>query len=516
MANPRSYQNMTILADGTVLATGGGASSDGESPATAVYPAELWNPTTEKWTTLSSMLIERLYHSVALLLPDGRVLVAGSGGSGNLPDENNAEIFSPPYLFKGARPTITNAPAVAQYGQGFTVQTPDAASIAKVSLVRLGSVTHAFNQDQRFDFLDFTAGAGSLTVQAPANANLAPPGYYMLFLVNGDGVPSISSMVRLPAAWEDSQPPTAPSGLAANGATGKATLSWSAATDNVGIARYDVYRSTTSGFPPSPANRIGQTAGTSYVDNVAAGTYYYVVRAEDAAGNVGPASNEVGVTVSNTTPPPPTGLVAAYNFDAGAGTALSDVSGNGNNGTIANGTWSTAGHSGGALSFNGTSTSATVADSASLDLTSGMTLEAWVSPSALGTAWRTAVLKEQPPSNLTYALYANTDTTRPSAHVFTSSGESILKGTSVLTLNAWNHVAATYDGTTLRVYLNGVQTGSSTNGKAISVTTGKLKIGGNAIWGEWFKGLIDDVRIYDRALGASEIQTDMNRPVTGP
>jgi hypothetical protein len=610
MANPRSYQNMTILPDGTVLATGGGTSSDGENPATAVHPAELWNPDTEKWTTLAPMAIERLYHSVALLLPDGRVLVAGSGGSGTLPDERNAEIFSPPYLFKGARPAITSAPSLVQYGRAFTVQTPDAASVAKVSLVRLGSVTHAFNQEQRFDFLSFSAVAGSLTVTAPANGNLAPPGYYMLFLINGNGVPSVASMVRLPAPWEDSQPPTAPTGLTATGSVGKATLSWTAATDNVGVVLYDVYRSTTSGFAPSLSNRIGQTAGTSYVDYVAAGTYYYVVKAEDAAGNLGPASAQasatvladttpptvsvtapaagatvsgtvsvtasasdnvgvvgvqfkldganlgaentaapysvswattaaangphtltavardaagnattsagVGVTVSNTVAPPPSGLVAAYNFDAGSGTTLADASGNGNNGTIANGTWSTAGHTAGALSFNGTSTSVTVADSASLDLTAGMTLEAWVSPSALGTAWRTALMKEQPPAGLTYALYANTDTSRPSAHIFTSGGEAILKGASALTVNAWNHLAATYDGTTLRIYLNAVEIGSATVGKPITVTTGALKIGSNSIWGEWFQGLIDDVRVYNRALSASEIQTDMNRPVTGP
>src|SRR5437870_10170037 len=108
----------------------------------------------------------RLYHSTALLLPDGRVVSAGSGKDFGLEqvNETNAEIYSPPYLFKGARPTVTGAPALVPYGQNFTVQTPDAASIAKVSLIRFGGVTHNFNMDQRFLDLPFTKNAGSLTV----------------------------------------------------------------------------------------------------------------------------------------------------------------------------------------------------------------------------------------------------------------------------------------------------------------------------------------------------------------
>jgi hypothetical protein len=116
---------------------------------------------------------------------------------GNVPDQLSAEFFSPPYLFKGSRPTITQAPQQLQYGGTFTVSTPDATSISKVVLIRTGAVTHAFDQNTRYVPLAFQQASGSLTVTAPANAFVAPPGYYMLFLVNGNGVPAVAPIVQL-------------------------------------------------------------------------------------------------------------------------------------------------------------------------------------------------------------------------------------------------------------------------------------------------------------------------------
>ena len=117
---------------------------------------------------------------------------------GNVPDEKNAEFYSPPYLFKGARPTITQAPSQLQYGANFFVGTPDAANITKAVLIRTGAVTHFFDQNERYIPLAFQQTTGGLTVTAPANAYLAPPGYYMLFLVNSNGVPAIAPFVQLP------------------------------------------------------------------------------------------------------------------------------------------------------------------------------------------------------------------------------------------------------------------------------------------------------------------------------
>jgi len=140
----------------------------------------------------------REYHGTALLLPDGRVLESGMGADfGNVPNEESAEFYSPPYLFKGTRPTITSAPAQISYGQNFTVTTPDAASITSVVLIRTGAVTHFFDQNERFIPVGFTQTSGGLTVTAPANSNLAPPGNYMLFIVNSAGVPSVAPFMQI-------------------------------------------------------------------------------------------------------------------------------------------------------------------------------------------------------------------------------------------------------------------------------------------------------------------------------
>jgi hypothetical protein len=199
MNYPRCYHNMTVLPNGNVLVTGGGTTTDLYNLADAVLPAEIWVPATKTWTTLAAMSVPRLYHSIALLLPDGRVLVSGGGaadGANQPQDQLSAQFFSPPYLFKGARPVISAAPSKLIYGQNFTVQTPDAGRIASVSLIRFGAVTHDFNTGQHFVPLSFSIATGSLTVAAPANANVAPSGNYMLFLVDTNGIPSVAAVVH--------------------------------------------------------------------------------------------------------------------------------------------------------------------------------------------------------------------------------------------------------------------------------------------------------------------------------
>jgi chitodextrinase len=200
MTATRTFHTMTSLPDGTVLVSGGGPTTAATNTAGAILPAEIWSPDTETFTRVASMNAPRLYHSTALLMPDGRVAVTGGGRFDNVnapTDQFSAEFFSPPYLFKGTRPAITSAPATLQYGQSFGVQTPDAARIAKVSLIRFGAVTHSINMGQRFLPLSFSTVTGAVTVTAPANANLAPPGYYMLFLIDTNGVPSVAAVLRI-------------------------------------------------------------------------------------------------------------------------------------------------------------------------------------------------------------------------------------------------------------------------------------------------------------------------------
>src|SRR3989441_20994 len=206
------------------------------------------------------------------------------------------------------------------------------------------------------------------------------------------------------------------------------------------------------------------------------------------------------------------GLVAAYGFAEGAGTTVADSSGNNNMGTISGATWTTAGRFGNALAFNGTSAVVTVPSSASLQLTTGMTLEAWVSPTVTPSGWRAVIDK-----NLDrYYLTASSDQgNRPVIGGTWAAGNQNTVGGSVLAVNTWTHLAATFDGATVRLYVNGAQVASQAQTTPLTTSTETLQIGGDAYTGENFAGLIDEVRIYNRALSAAEIQADMTTPVGG-
>jgi hypothetical protein len=191
MLTSRRQHNATLLPDGRVLVTGGSRGSGFDNSGSPVFQAEVYDPATNRWTRWASNTVYRGYHATAVLLPDGRVLSAGGR------NRRTAEVFSPPYLFKGARPVVSAAPTTGTPGTSFSVTTPDAARITRVTAIALASVTHAFDQNQRLLTLGFTQGAGGLTVSAPANNNVAPPGYYQLFLVSDTGVPSLGRMVRI-------------------------------------------------------------------------------------------------------------------------------------------------------------------------------------------------------------------------------------------------------------------------------------------------------------------------------
>jgi Domain of unknown function (DUF1929)/Invasin, domain 3/Bacterial Ig-like domain (group 2) len=198
MTYARWNLNATVLPTGDVLVTGG-VNGDRANPALKVNATELWNPTSGTWTLLAnSAPLLRGYHSTTLLLPDGRLIHSGGGAGGGTIDNLNYEIFSPPYLFKGARPTVTGPiPGTVAYGQTLFVETPDGASITKVTLIHTGSVTHAFDEAQRLVSLSFSQVSGGLSVTLPASGNIAPPGPYLLFLVNGNGVPSVAPIMIL-------------------------------------------------------------------------------------------------------------------------------------------------------------------------------------------------------------------------------------------------------------------------------------------------------------------------------
>ncbi len=226
------------------------------------------------------------------------------------------------------------------------------------------------------------------------------------------------------------------------------------------------------------------------------GPHTIAARARDAAGNT-KTSADVAVTVNN---PLDNGLVLGYGFDEASGTVATDVSPAHNEGTLIGASRTTSGKYGGALSFNGTSNRVDVPDSASLDLTTAMTLEAWVRPSANG-GWRTAILKERGAAGHVYALYASNGTV-PTTENFIGTAYNGATSSTALALNTWTHLASTYDGTTLRLFVNGTQVATKATSGAMAATASPLRIGGNAIWGEYFAGQIDEVRIYNRALNA--------------
>jgi hypothetical protein len=203
------------------------------------------------------------------------------------------------------------------------------------------------------------------------------------------------------------------------------------------------------------------------------------------------------------------GLVAAYGFNEGSGTVVNDVSGYGNNGTISGAAWTTSGKYGNALSFNGTNALVTINNAPSLQLTTGMTLEVWVYPTTVTAAWRDVIYK----GNDNYYLEGSSNSGPPTAGAIFGGAYGQVYGPNALTANTWAHLAATYDGAAMRLYVNGVQVASRAETGAIATSTNPLQIGGDSIYGQYFEGRIDEVRIYNLALSVAQIQSDMNTPV---
>ncbi len=248
--------------------------------------------------------------------------------------------------------------------------------------------------------------------------------------------------------------------------------------------------------------QIATPTGTTYSDTALAPStnYSYRVRAIDPSGNLSGYSATASAT-TGTAPTQPAGLVAGYTFDAGTGTTATDSSGNNNTGALNGATWTT-GKYGGALNFNGSNT-VQIPSAPSLNLTTGMTLAAWIKPSTSQTGWRTIMQKQAD----AYFLNASkgTGTLLPAGGGTIGSGGPIVSGTTTSPVNAWTHIALTYDGTTMRLYVNGTQVSSTAATGTIQTTTNPLWIGGNSPYGEYFQGAIDEARVYNRALTAAEI-----------
>ena len=325
MSSQRRLVTATVLADGKVLATGG---SEVWNALTGVNNiAEIWNPATNSWTRGHEGALARLYHSTALLLPDATVLVAGGGAPGPL-NNLNAEIYYPPYLFTAAgalapRPSIVSAPQFIDIGNTFRVDVAGGTTIGRVALVKTGSVTHSWNMEQRFQDLTFQANGTQLSVQAPTRAALAPPGYYLLFVLDSAGVPSVARNLRIGVA-SDPNPALNPilnnPGNQTTPLGSGVSLQLVAADPNGDRLTYSA-----SGLPPGLT--LNSTTGLISGVPSTVGSYSVVVTASDGinAASVNftwTVTSGTGLTLAPLPPLPPvlavTG-VASYTVSASGG-----------------------------------------------------------------------------------------------------------------------------------------------------------------------------------------------------
>lgn len=296
----RRQHNLTVLPDGTVLSTGGNSSGANLIDMNNnVFDAEHWDPETGTWQVLSSAQKIRQYHSTSILLPDGRVFTGGGGICGTCHQvgylEKTMEIFTPPYLYAqdgsgnlAPRPAITFAPGSVVYNQSFVIDTPQAPDVSQVVMMRVSSVTHSVDFEQRRVPLTFWVNENGLNAKAPANSNIAPPGYYMLFILDGSGVPSVAKMVRV----EFGSGNEAPMIVSASGGGGSATLSWVPVNGSTG---YTIKYGTSPGAYTSSVSTGNVTNIT--INGLLHWRHFFVVTPNGS----GEDSNEVGV-LTNVVP----------------------------------------------------------------------------------------------------------------------------------------------------------------------------------------------------------------------
>ncbi|MGH7277219.1 MAG: galactose oxidase-like domain-containing protein, partial [Candidatus Rokuibacteriota bacterium] len=318
MSAPRIEMNAVLLPDGNVLALGGSAVDN--SASTASLDADLFDPVTETWSPAGRMALPRMYHSVALLLPDATVWVAGSNPvQGTY--ERRMEVYSPAYLFNSngslaARPTISNTPARIGYNGSFWIGTADASDIGSVVLVRPGANTHAFDMDQRLVGLTFTRSSTGLMATAPPDANIAPPGYYMLFILDQRGVPSVAKFIHLsdnPTNQAPNGTITNPSGNVTIGAGQSVTFAGSGSDGDGSVTRYSWV------FPGgSPMTSASATPGAVVFDTPGTHTVSLTVTDDDGANDPTPATRTITVQ--------PSGLTAAFTSPAAGSTVSGTVS----------------------------------------------------------------------------------------------------------------------------------------------------------------------------------------------
>jgi galactose oxidase len=214
MAKPSVDHMLILLPDGNVFKVGGTTSmkvtpegylAHDPDETKAILTPEMWKSSSMRWRSMAAMRVPRIYHSAGVLLPDGRVLVAGGGKKEGFTDHRDAEIYAPPYLFNGSRPTISGIASqsgnnVVRYGESFTVMTPNT-NITRATLIRLPAMSHSSDWNQLFNELTgLTKVSGGYRVTAPSSKTACPPGHYYLHLLNSNGVPSVAKIIQIPVS----------------------------------------------------------------------------------------------------------------------------------------------------------------------------------------------------------------------------------------------------------------------------------------------------------------------------
>jgi hypothetical protein len=305
MTFARMYGLPVILPTGQVIIFGGTSGSN----VNPVFTPEMYDPVANSWTLLPATTIPRWYHSVSLLLPDGRVWLSSGTPSMNPPFEGRTEFFSPGYM-EETRPTISSQPTVNPNGSDpyngtITIPTPDASSITSVSLLRLGNVTHHFDAEHRFVWLQVQNNSGSnVVVSAPINSKIAPPGYYMIHILNASGIPSAAKIIQIGApviSGPDTTPPvvTISSPSARSPIVGPSSgvqIAISGSAYDSGSAITSVKISVDSGTEISATSNLNNFALWSATTTInAVGPHKIKAIATDTAGNT--SSTEIPITV---------------------------------------------------------------------------------------------------------------------------------------------------------------------------------------------------------------------------
>lgn len=494
----------------------------GKNSGSCTQTVAIWNWTTSAWVQLDSRAVGTTEVAINNLAPAGTLgdYVSGAAGAGELRVRtqctstanrtSRGDVMS--IVYDGPIGPDTTPPTRSNRQPSGIL--PAGTTQAVVSLTTDENATCRFGPtpDVTYEALPNIFATTGGTSHGSLVTGVADGGAYVFYVRCQDEAANANPDDASIAFTVANAPPpdgTAPAIVMtspANGAgvAGNVTVT-ATATDNVGVVGVQFL---IDGVPFGAEDTIAPySAAWNTVGLVTGQSHVLSARARDAAGNES-AATSVSVTVDDIA----LGLVGAYNFDEGSGSALLDRTGLGHDGILTGAAWNAEGRFGGALAFDGVNDWVTVADANDLDFNTAMTLEAWVYPTSLDNGvWHNVLIKERTGGEA-YNLYANTDSNSPKVYVVRASAPGApldAVAPDPLSLNTWTHLAVTYDGTTLRLFVNGVQVAARAVSGALVASSGVLRLGGNGVWGEYFAGRIDDVRLYSRALSVAEIQADM-------